>query len=219
MAIAFDATTGAHALTATSLTIAHTTAGSNRALIVGVACYNGGAAADIVTGVTYNGVAMTQLAKFGPADVNIEMYIYGLLNPTSGTNNIVISASASCNLYAENVSYTGVQRSGLPDASKTQGATASPDTTTLTTIADNSWTVLFARASGASLAASTGSTLRHITDGDNGIFDSNGAITPAGSHSMTFTGAAGNCYSIMISLAPFIASAAGASTLSMMGVG
>lgn len=58
MAIAFDATTTSSLGSAvTSITFSHTCTGSNRILFVCTA-NNGGAN---VTGVTYNGVAMTNI--------------------------------------------------------------------------------------------------------------------------------------------------------------
>ncbi len=59
--IAFDSATNGGSGTGTSLTYAHTCSGSARLLRVGVNLYNPGT--DDLTGVTYAGVAMTQIGK------------------------------------------------------------------------------------------------------------------------------------------------------------
>ena len=55
MAIAYDATAnGTNAPATGPLTFSHTCSGSNRFLVVGIATFSG----DIITGVTYNSVAL-----------------------------------------------------------------------------------------------------------------------------------------------------------------
>lgn len=79
----------------TSLTFAYDCgSGSNRYLLVFVGDISG----DSVTGVTYNGVAMTQLGKAarGPSNpTTLEGYIYGLHAPATGSNNVVITRTNS----------------------------------------------------------------------------------------------------------------------------
>src|ERR1700730_17642723 len=67
--------------------------------------------------------------------------------PATSTHNIVVSASASCILYATTATYTGVKQSGFPDASGTgnplndSGAVTLFQATT-TTANTNAWGVL-----------------------------------------------------------------------------
>src|SRR6185437_2429387 len=65
---------------------------------------------DLLTSVTYGGKTMTQLAKKAKAGGIAAgyLYAYGLYNPPSGTNNIVVSASSSCSWIAvQAISYFG----------------------------------------------------------------------------------------------------------------
>lgn len=68
--------------------------------------------------------------------------MYYLINPSTGANNIVASTSISQTLIFQNTSYTGVKQSAQPDASNTSAyTTTTSQSTSVTTIADNCWTV------------------------------------------------------------------------------
>jgi hypothetical protein len=197
MAIAPDATGGSRGTSTTSLTYSHTCTGSNLLLLVGGFL----SAGDVITGVTYAGVSMTQLIKQITSVSSYGVYMYGLLAPNTGANNVVISASSSGVIDGSSTSYTGVKQTGLPDASIANDSVLTTITTTLTTITDNCWTALYS-AGDRTPSASTGSTLRN-SQSDGALFDSNGAITPAGSTSMTITRAVGGSNGqVMISFAP-----------------
>lgn len=191
MAISFDAAVAATPTGGTSNTWSHTCSGTNRILFVFVYLNSGGA--DLVTGVTYNGVALTLIDKQGNSDSgNDWTYLFYLINPSTGANNVVVSASTSVGIFGMSSSYTGANQSGQPDASAKQtAANGGTVTTTLTTIANNCWTVL--GSGGARItSASTGSTQRATDTAGSAIYDSNGPITPPGSTSMSLTTAAGD---------------------------
>src|SRR5262249_54398191 len=61
----------------------------------------------IVTGATYAGLPMT----LGTSSTRGENYTYYLINPTSGTNNVVVSFSGSTQSVSSAVSYTGTDTS------------------------------------------------------------------------------------------------------------
>lgn len=204
MAIAFDASSdGGLTLAGTSLTWSHTNAGN--LLVVGV--FGDNVATDptgnVITGVTYNGVAMTEVARAADSS-DRWAYQFELLNPASGAHNVVISASTTIAMGGMAVSYSGVKQSGQPDASTTNTtASATSITTSVTTIADNCWTVLVAKVGNSQPAASTGSTQRVSNADGLGLYDSGGLIHPAGSYSMTVTSAlAGAWATVMASYAP-----------------
>lgn len=97
---------------ATSTTLAHTVTGSNTYLVCNVAIRDGTHLNGMVSGVTYNGVAMTQLGVDNYSAFSMELW--GLVAPTTGTNNVVATYSASSG--AKNVvlgcqSFTGVNQS------------------------------------------------------------------------------------------------------------
>lgn len=176
-------------------TFSHTISGSDTILFVAVSNENAGS----MTGVTYNGVAMTEIGT-GQGT----LHLYYLINPTTGANNVVATRSGTSNdFHAWALSYTGVKQTGQPDAD----SKATTLTGTVTTVADNCWGIMVARADNAGLAPSTNSTERTTPDGYDawGVFDTNGVITPAGSFSMSATGG-GGLSNVMASFAPAVGS-------------
>lgn len=198
MAIAFDAaTTPVNNSNSTSLTFSHTCTGSNRALFVATGLHT----SDVVTGVTYGGVAMTLMGKVTNGRW---VYIYGLLNPASGANDVVVTCSSAADfLGATAMSYTGVLQSGLPDAVNTFTGNSTTITTSLTSVADNCWFLVAGRM-GPNATASTNTTYRgNMNDTWEVVGDSNGPKTPAGSFSMTSTSSSANPWNVvMLSVAP-----------------
>ncbi len=165
-----------------NLTTAYTVTGSNPILFVGV---NGSTNSDDVTGVTYNGVSMTLVDKNLQGGAFRYIYVFALVGPATGSHNVVVSTVGNFT-QAIAVSYTGASQTGQPDAHGT--ANESPTffaTVTLTTVADNDWTVILGH--GPSIAPQTGTTQRAIDTDFASILmgDSNGAITPPGSTSMS----------------------------------
>jgi len=95
----------AQTLNATSLTWSHTVAaGTNRVLFVELAIDGLGAN---VTGVTYGGVALTQVGR-GTGNHAIE--IWRLINPTVGTANVVASFSGSTPAAGGATTFNGVHQ-------------------------------------------------------------------------------------------------------------
>jgi hypothetical protein len=88
--VAHTADTGEGAVDGTTLTFSHTSSGSERALLVWVAVQENGTD-NVVSGVTYNGVAMTELHQ-GESDT-LRGALFGLVAPASGANNVVVSFS------------------------------------------------------------------------------------------------------------------------------
>lgn len=229
MAIAFDAT-GSQAApntTDTTLTWSHTmSATANGILIVAVQAYSLVTGTDLVTGVTYNGVAMTRLAttvtgiqpldNANPTLSNYFIYFYFLYAPSTGANNVVVTCSAAPGFGAFwgcSASYTGVAQSGFATASAKSRTTGGADVTgTVTTTVDNSWVVMINGADdGPTCAAGTGTTKRvsNPTGTLNrgqvlNICDGNAAVTPAGSSSvvMDIGASAGESGYIVVALAP-----------------
>lgn len=203
--------------------------GSNRLLVVGVE-------GDLIAGdtsdpisVTYAGVNMTFIAH----DITVirGIYLYYLLNPASGANNVVITFGGSHFILGTAADYTGVKQSAQPDASAT--ATKGVDsnsflTGTITTVADNCWAANFVGLQGPSGPATAGAgETRRAFDGTfatYAYFDSNGAVTPAGSYSMTTNeSSATEMHLIMASFSPaasgFQAAWARGSNLPVIGTG
>jgi hypothetical protein len=177
MAIAFDAASVGTSTTSTTQTWSHTCTGDNRILFVA----GGIPTNDTITGVTYAGVAMTKISGLQNGRWN---YLWYLIAPATGANNIVVTTSASDILRSVAASYTGVKQSGVPDATAegnySTGANADA-TQSVTTVADNCWIV--AMGSGVQIGAGASTTQRaEVAEDGTGIFDTNLALTPAGSH-------------------------------------
>lgn len=84
---------------------------------------------------------------------------------------------------------------------------ATSQTQTLTTIADNCWAVMMCHGM---YTAGTGTTLRIAGDNNSNLFDGNGLKTPAGSYSLQTTNGSSTGYgAIMASFKPYVPSAAG----------
>ena len=143
----------------------------------------------MLTGImTGPGGAFPGLGQAGAGNARWE-YMYYLLNPASGTHNIVISASASCDyIIAGAADYAGVAQVAPEATAKHIINPGTSLTTPITTITDNAWAILFENGynGGPAPGAGTGDVSR-ITSGGWGLFDSGGAITPAGVYNMTTT--------------------------------
>ena len=199
-AIAFDATANAAADSVTSLTYAHTNTGSNLILFVGVDIDVG---TDDITGVTYNTVAMTRINTQQTGGVgNRRNFLYYLLAPATGANNIVISRSSTGTIRSASASYTDAKQSDVPDASNTNSAGGVTSIlTTTTTIADNCWVVSHNDNDAGAPGAGAGLTIRG-SYANGGIGDNNTAKTPAGAVSLTWTLPSGGTATCQASFAP-----------------
>ena len=159
---------------------AYTVTGSNPILFVAIM----ETGADFLTGIIYNNVALTLLGSKQTAGSD-RASVWYLIGPTIGTNDIVITSSSASQKYGLAASYRGVRQTSSIDVSGVHTATSLTNRqVTLVTTVDNDWWFGFCYLDvGSPATAGTGATLRN-TNGANTnirIFDSNGAITPAGS--------------------------------------
>jgi len=205
MALAFDAASSSSTAGATSLTFPHTCTGSNLVLVVGVTL--NGVATDVITGITYNGVALTKgISKGAPTGTeNNWAELWHLKAPATGTHDIVISASSSVAMVGLGVSYTGADQVTQPDATSSNTAEGVTSlATAVTTVKDNSWAIIVCTVDGGVLSASTNVTQRQAVGAPrDAIGDSNGAITPAGSYTQTWTrSTSGRMVTAQISIMP-----------------
>lgn len=200
MSIVFDA--GANGFQPTggaTLNYIHVVSGSNCILLVGYTLDISGTTS--ISAITYNSVSMTKLNEVSWNSGTSLLGLYYLINPPTGSHNITITRTGGATLEGFSVSYTGVKQSGFPDATTTASATNS---TSLTTIANNAWIVAMVAGTGT-LSGGTNLTLRETgPDNNRGVLDTNGAITPAGSTSLSWANAGGNAATgaIIASFAP-----------------
>jgi RHS repeat-associated protein len=190
--IAFDDSgLGGNGTPASSLTFSYlTNSNTNGIIVVGVdeSAATSTCGTDKVTGVTDNGTALTDAGYYidNTTTVNGALKTYYGFSPATSTHNIVVSASASCILYATAATYTGVKQSAFPDASGTGNPLSDSGAVTLfqattTTANRNAWAILLGVPSGAGVAtAGSNTTIRQQQSGNLYYADSNGPIAPAG---------------------------------------
>ena len=128
MALAVDASSISAFTTSSTVSWSHTCTGSDRVLFVGVG-FNGSALS--VTGVTYNGVAMTEQWDLFAANVGSAGYL--LANPATGANTVEVTFNAAVDVgIAGAVSFTGADTASpgrTPVSVNGGSATASVDAT------------------------------------------------------------------------------------------
>jgi hypothetical protein len=106
--VAVDATSYAHAKTA-SLSWSHTVgAGNNRLLVVRTAHRDGN---KTVSGVTYGGLALTKLADQNAPGNQNKATLWYMLNPPVGGASVVVTLSGTVEASAAATSFTGVSQS------------------------------------------------------------------------------------------------------------
>ncbi len=215
MAIAFDAASnGIYGAAVPSITWNHTCTGSNLLLLVTVGednAVNGGT----ISGVTYNGVAMTLHKRQTALASNNTVSVWYLIAPATGSNAIVVTASVSnfWEIAGTSVSYTGVKQSGFPDAHTESTYTGgTTPTVAVTTVADNCWVVAGIGNRGGAKSAGSGTVERAENDGTPGgaagqsaMYDNNGVVHPAGSYTLNMNQSADNGLGVIgFSIAPFV---------------
>lgn len=195
-AIAVDATSKGNSNAATSLTIAHTTGtGANRLMLVGVtvgSSSSSGSNAGTVNSVTYGGAALTLVGVVSESNNRVRSYIYQLLNPSTGTANVVVTLSGATAkpLYAGVTTFTGVNQS-TPLGAYTSRNSSSTTSASLTVSSAPGELVFDTIAvdgesySNIALTVGAGQTARWTTNTTNYL--SGGSSTEAGANSVTMS--------------------------------
>ncbi len=142
--------------------------------------------AGTVSGVTYNGVAMTQIGTtFNYGAIGRYIQLWGLVAPASGSNTIAITGGANQNAGA--VSISGVNQTSVVAAATgfaSNSTSASPSTVSVTTTVDNAYVVGFGYAISYTSIGTGTTDISNIHDANNRFIRSTSAITPAGASSV-----------------------------------
>ena len=217
MAIAFDSVlqTVTHTPAPVSPVVDSFTNTAGTYMQVGI-CERGATTADRVTGVTYNGVSMTQVAKQDTTAANGYDYVYELVSPATGANNISVSFSVGVtDIRVGAVSYTGVSVASQANATGTV-ASSNSWTGTVTTVNADNWITGWVFNDVTDNAATAPSVQRSTTpNNDPGFLDSNQTFS-VGSNSISGTivgGGSGNIGWIVVVIGSAVASARQALTL------
>jgi uncharacterized repeat protein (TIGR01451 family) len=116
--VAVDTTTSGSAELAggfgSTLTIAHTTSGANRLMIVGVSININNGSSTTVSGITWNGTALTFIGAHNDAGNTRRVEQWYLLSPATGSANVVVTFTLA-NFVTEGVAagvttFTGVDQ-------------------------------------------------------------------------------------------------------------
>lgn len=91
---------------------------------------------EVISSVTYDGVAMTLIAdqSNGPADIKVALY--GLILPNAGTNDIVVTMASPSHITSGAISFTDVDTSNPVDgvSSGAIGSSTAPSDSVTTTV-------------------------------------------------------------------------------------
>lgn len=198
MAVAFDAvapsssgTTVRTSGAGTALTWSHTTAGTNRAVVVAVSfgAITGSDASSTLS-ATFGGVAMTQLALVHSNNQTAGFEVlFGLVNPPTGASTVAVSVAGSggleYSLVGGSTSLTGVdQTTPFGTAVTAFGSSGIPSVT----VTSASGGMVVDVVGNGSAVSSSGQTDRWLNNFDTGSAAGNAASsTAAGASSVTMS--------------------------------
>lgn len=194
--VLFDSFSGNTSLSASipndNYTLAHTCSGSDRFLLVAVYTSGGGT----ISSITYAGTAMSAITSFVESG-SVKVYIYGLVNPASGNNNVVVTFTGSQSTGGiDAYSFSGVDQTTGYGAIATLAGSAHTNSISesITTTQDNSLLVDFFMDnrtvySGSSPISGAGQTQKLSSSTSNGYWcgSSYERTTTAGSYSTSWT--------------------------------
>jgi hypothetical protein len=181
--------------------------GANRLLVVQIQIRGGGVG--IITGVTYNGVAMTEVTTEAISS-SAHCTMWYLVNPASGSHTVSIahSLTGSTHLVASATSLEGVdQTSPLNASNKAAASSTGPMTASVTTSVANCWVIdSCAMRTSASEAATMTAVANRVSrtdaltaaNGLRGLVSTIGPAAAAGSHTTEWTKSLNHDWAIMV---------------------
>lgn len=186
--IAFDAVSNSgYQAAASTYNWNHTCAGTNRFLAVDVSLLSAG---QTVLSITYNGVPLLPIGAQSTVTSFGRVESWGLANPASGSNSIVVTLSGSIASAAGAVSYANVHRispTANYNSAQATNVGAADATVNITTATIGSWVHAAVATSDATITA--GNTTRNNVTGAGGSGadeDTNGLVAP-GTTAMSYT--------------------------------
>lgn len=193
---------------ASSGSFSHTCNGSNRMLLVGVLIND---LSDTITGVTYNGVAMTKVpsgtaTQPGGGGRTERLDLFYLINPASGSNTVAYTGTGgfSNGVTLCAISYTGVHQTSGLNISKKANATGSTGLSlSETTTVDDCWAVSMVRNDSGSITNGT-NYFAQTSDNSIEMGDSNGSLGSAGSKTVSMGGPSGGKMCVTAFIAPAV---------------
>lgn len=161
--------------------------------------------------ITYAGVSMTLIGSAQRSAGGVKTFLFYLVAPSTGANDIVATFSSATKVASGAVSYTGAKQTGQPDSFIATFSDATTSfTLTTTVVGSDCWLVGGSRMQAGLAEAITagGVTVTEspiTTAGQKTVmFDSNGVVG-TGSQSITIgQNAADNISGVMASIAPAV---------------
>jgi uncharacterized repeat protein (TIGR01451 family) len=197
------------AQTATSHSFSYNsgTTGTNRVLIVGISYRNRDN--ETITGVTYNGVAMTQVGAVNNAN-DAQVYIFRLVNPPTGANNLDVTWSSALNQGAVvgAVTYSGVnQTTPTGTFASNSGSSTTPSVTVTGAVGQLVFGVVGGRTNNVDYTATTSGATQLWTSRPFNQQTSGSAQTLPGvaSAALTWSGSNNSWAAAGVSLNPVVA--------------
>jgi len=179
--------------TGASLTVSHTTSGTDRLMLVAPQWNAGGSTPKFVTAVTYNGVALTQVVHVQQSDDGATD-IWKLVNPPTGTYNVVITYDVAPSFahIAGVMTFTGVdQTTPLGTPASNNESTAGTDATASVVVSSATGELVFASVASETPDSVTwqGGTPEHwhIAAGGNSTVGAGATNSGAATVTMTWT--------------------------------
>jgi len=194
-AIAFDDSTFAALATVSSVSFSHTTAGSDRVLLIGSAMTNASDASRDITAASYNSVAATAIRRDNNNTTNYATELYFLANPDTGAHTVSLTFAGTGNSgNALAVSLTGVDTSSPVDAHN--GSTVNNGTgisVDVTTVSDNAVVVdlvAYSQSIGTLVVGASQTQRENAVGGSSGGIEGSsteGPKSPAGVVAMSWS--------------------------------
>lgn len=199
MAIALDNTSSGRNSTGT-ITVSHVMGTvSNGVLYVMTSAQDSNHANFPVTTILYGLQSMTKV-RSDEAAGNNRTEIWRLINPTSGTANIVATVTGSVGEFALiGISLSGVDQTTPTDAQNGTSGNSSGPSVSVTSVTDNAWFLTMGSAEATFSSNGTGqTTIATLTDQsyENARGTYEGPKTPAGSETQNFTISSGQSWAI-----------------------
>jgi parallel beta-helix repeat protein len=198
-AITFDNVSSSFAATpSTTHSFSHTiSSGSNRLLVVLVATEDANAADAVISGATYNGVAMTLVPSSRSTLTGTgtnESAIFYLLNaslPAAGTYTVQITTAGTSEIIGTAISLFGVRQQAA-EAVATNTSTVNTVSTNITTVTNGAWVIDVLSNGGANNQAFTTTTTgmverSDLAGGGHSSATSTKPTTTAGSTTMSWS--------------------------------
>lgn len=191
--ISFDRASNRRSSGTTSLSWNHRTSGSDRLLIVGLSL--DADSGQTVTGITYNGIALSPIDAITQTDPSIPLRVeqWQLTAPPLGNHPIVVSLSANVAVVGGGVSLNGADQTGPIEAQGTQlGSDLTPSIAVIT-VSNDAWIVDTIASYESTVTAGSGQMVHwdRSTPGGGinlrGSGSSKGPIATAGSTIMSWT--------------------------------